>query len=234
MGKDNILKSMLNAKVDMTPNGYIADQLNPKQFADCHELFFDKILEIHASDITGVEGYGPFDEDCKPEYRTCGEFMLDTFAEHKEGYWYHWREMFETTVLEQDFFEKYFHEMIDRLPYCEGQRYLIYNNTFFKNMITNGKTMVGFPDWSRSGICDFLIDFAIMDLNKPYLRIPELLFEYCQKRNIVIPEFHERFLCVAYYKGIDTLRWHASIDDKVSCTSIMKSIIELKDRIYSL
>lgn len=40
-------------------------------------------------------------------------------------------------------------------------------------MITDGKEMVGFPDWSRSGICDFLLDFAIMDLNKPYLKIPE-------------------------------------------------------------
>lgn len=48
-------------------------------------------------------------------------------------------------------------------------------------MITDGKTTVGFPDWSRSGICDFLLDFVIMDLNKPYLNIPELLFEYCKK-----------------------------------------------------
>ena len=50
-------------------------------------------------------------------------------------------------------------------------------------MITDGKTTVGFPDWSRSGICDFLLDFAIMDLNKPYLHIPELLFEYCKKEH---------------------------------------------------
>lgn len=101
-------------------------------------------------------------------------------------------------------------------------------------MITDGKTQVGFPDWSRSGICDFLLDFAIMDLNKPYLNIPELLFDYCGKRNIVIPDFKERFLCMAYYKGIDVLRWHASIDDEESCMSIMKSINELKDRIYAI
>lgn len=84
------------------------------------------------------------------------------------------------------------------------------NNTFFVNMITDGRTTVGFLDWSRSGICDFLLDFAIMDLNKPYLHVPELLFEYCKKRNITIPDFQERYLCMAYYKGIDVLRWHAS------------------------
>ena len=130
--------------------------------------------------------------------------------------------------------EKYSKEMNDRIDYCEGKRYLVNNNTFFEIMITDGKTTVGFPDWSRSGICDFLLDFAIMDLNKPYLNIPELLFEYCKKRNIVIPDFKERYLCMAYYKGIDTLRWHASIDDTESCKSIMKSISQLKDRIYAL
>ncbi|WP_018755542.1 hypothetical protein [Paenibacillus terrigena] len=234
MGKDNIIKAMLSEKVSMTPNGFVADHLSLQQFADSYELFFDKILEISSSDIAGVEGYGEFNDDCKTEYRTCREFLIDTFADDHEGYWFNWREMFETTVLERDFFEKYFKEMEGRTRYCEGNRYLVYNNTFFENMITDGKTIVGFPDWSRSGICDFLLDFAIMDLNKPYLNIPELLAEYCKKRDIVIPDFKERYLCMAYYKGIDTLRWHASIDDTESCMSIMKSISELKDRLYAL
>lgn len=234
MGKDNVIKSMLSDMVSMTPNGFDANRLTPEQFADVHELFFDKIFEIHSSDITGVDGYGEFNEDCKPEYGTCREFLIGTFADHKEGYWYHWQEMFETTVLERPFFEQYHRAMEDRIPYCEGERYLVYNNTFFRNMITDGKTTVGFPDWSRSGIADFLLDFAIMDLNKPYLKIPELLVEYCKRRDIVIPDFKDRFLCMAYYKGIDTLRWHASIDDTESCTSIMKSVSQLKDRMDAL
>ncbi|WP_427180556.1 hypothetical protein [Paenibacillus sp. TC-CSREp1] len=234
MSKDSIIRSTLSEKVCITPNGFSADQLDMEQFRACHELFFDKIMEIHISDIKGIEGYGEFDDGCKTEYGSCKEFLVGTFAEHKEGYWYNWKEMFETTVLDRDFFETYLQEMKDRIPYCEGKRYLVYNNTFFSNMITDGKTTVGFPDWSRSGIGDFLLDFVIMDLNKPYLQIPERLFEYCKKRNIVIPDFQERFLCMAYYKGIDVLRWHASIDDTESCTSIMKSISELKDRIYAL
>jgi len=234
MSKDHIIKSMLSDQVSMTPNGFLADQLSPAQFADCYELFFDKIMEISASDITGVKGYGEFNEDCKTEYPTCREFLIDTFAEEKEGYWFHWKELYDTTMLDRGFVESYLKEMEARIDYCEGRRYLVNNNTFFEIMITDGKTTVGFPDWSRSGICDFLLDFAIMDLNKPYLHIPELLFEYCGKRDIVIPDFKERYLCMAYYKGIDTLRWHASIDDTESCTSIMESIGQLKDRIYAL
>lgn len=234
MNKDNIIKSLLSEKVRMTPSGFVADQLSPAQFEDVHELFFDHLLEISSSDIAGVEGYGEFDENCKTEYGSCREYLIGTFAEDKEGYWYNWKELFETTVLKREFFGKYFKEMEDRIRYCEGQRFLVYNNTFFVNLITDGTSNVGFPDWSRSGIGDFLLDFAIMDLNKPYLNVPELLVEYCKKRDIIIPDFKERYLCMAYYKGIDTLRWHASIDDTESCLSIMKSIGELKDRLYAI
>ncbi|MFE4714352.1 hypothetical protein ACFRAM_26225 [Paenibacillus sp. NPDC056722] len=234
MSKDNTLKSMLSEKVSMTPAGFIADQLNREQFAEQYELFFDKIFDVSSSDISGVEGYGEFDEECKVGYGTCRDYLIDNFADDREGYWLNWREMFETTVLEREFFEMYFKEMEKRISYCEGQRFLVNNNTFFENMITDGQTTVGFPDWSRSGICDFLLDFAIMDLNKPYLRIPELLAEYSKKRGIVIPDYKERFLCMAYYKGIDVLRWHASIDDTESCSSIVKSISELKDRMDAI
>lgn len=56
--------------------------------------------------------------------------------------------MFQTKVLDQEFFETYFKKMEELIPYCENQRFLMNNNTFFVNMITDGKTMVGFPDWS--------------------------------------------------------------------------------------
>ncbi|SDE52542.1 hypothetical protein SAMN04488689_101799 [Paenibacillus sp. cl6col] len=34
MGKDNIIKAMLSDKVNMTPSGFVADELSPEQFAD--------------------------------------------------------------------------------------------------------------------------------------------------------------------------------------------------------
>ena len=37
MSKDNIIKSMLSDQVNMTPNGFVADQLSPDEFTDCCE-----------------------------------------------------------------------------------------------------------------------------------------------------------------------------------------------------
>ena len=59
---------------------------------------------------------------------------------------------------------------------------------------------------------------------------PEKLYEYAKKKNIEIKNFRERFLCMAYFKGIHTLMWHASIDDLESCESITRSINALEER----
>lgn len=234
MNRDIFMKQMLTDTVDMTPAGRISDELSPEEFAPVAERFFADILEISKANISGTEGYGEFNDENKLENTTLRQFLEFEFSSDREGYWKNWTRMFETTMLSKVFFDKYYAKMLQYAPFCEGRRYLVNNNTFFCNMIVKEDGKVGFPDWSRAGVCDFLLDFAIMDLNKPYLLIPERLYAYFKKIGMDVENFRERFLCMAYYKGIATLMWHASIDDEESCISIMKSISELEERIMAI
>lgn len=233
MTRDKLLKACMPVSVCMNPIGRNADELTPEEFEQDYEKFFESILEIQHADISGFEGYGELNEDNQPEARTFQEFLERTFDNEQEGYWYHWQELFETSMLTREFFETYYHKMLQYSPYCEEQRYLVNNNTFFVNMVVM-EDKVGFPDWSRAAVTDFLLDFAIMDLNKPYLKIPEKLWGYVQEKGLYVSSFKERFLCMAYYKGLSTLMWHASIDDVESCTTIIASIQELEERIMAL
>lgn len=234
MTRDLFVKGILSTTVDMTPVGKIAEELSSEEFESMAEQFFEGILEISKADISETEGYGEFNEENKLDNITLLEFLSSEFSPEQEGYWKNWTQMFETTMLSKEFFDKYYAKMMQYAPFCEGKRFLVNNNTFFCNMIVKENGSVGFPDWSRSGVCDFLLDFAIMDLNKPYLMIPEKLYAYFKKNGIEVEHFYERFLCMAYYKGIATLMWHASIDDEESCASIMKSISELEERIWAI
>lgn len=234
MNKNLLLQTILPKNVQMTPDGFSADILTVEQFSDCYEPFFDSILQISKADISDISGYGELDENGKTPFSSCESYLVGTFAEANDGYWYHWKEMFDTGVLNKTFFEKYFCEMLQYIPYCENQRYLCNNNTFFANLVTDGTALVGFPDWSRACICDWLLDIVILDLNKPYLLIPEHFNEYIKKKGIEILNFKERFLCMAYYKGLDTLRWHASIDDRESVESIMRSVEALGERFHKM
>lgn len=235
MNRDIFIRNLTKEKIEMSPKGRNSNELTPEEFESSYENFFDMILEIAATDISSLSGYGEFDENNRAPYETLEDFIRDEIINEKtEGYWKNWTQMFGTTFLEKDYYFGIAEKALKLAPYCEGRRYLANNNTFFCNMIVgdDGKTYCA--DWGRAGIMDFMMDFAILDLNKPYLLVPEKLYEYAKKRNIEIENFKERFLCMAYFKGIATLRWHASIDDLESCESIVRSINALEERMSKL
>ena len=230
MNRDIFIRNLTKDRIDMSPKGRNANELSVEEFEKNYENFFDMIFEIAGTDISSLTGYGEFDENNIAPYKTVEEFIIDTFNEEKEGYWHNWRQMFETSFLKKDYFEKIYAKALEYAPYCEGQRYLANNNTFFCNMVVDESGKTYCADWGRAGIMDYMMDFAILDLNKPYLLVPEKLYEYAKKKNIEIKNFRERFLCMAYFKGIHTLMWHASIDDLESCESITRSINALEER----
>ena len=235
MNRDIFIKNLTGEKIELSPKGRKANDLSPEDFEKCYENFFDMIFEIAATDVSDTHGYGEFDENNKAPFDSLETFIKDDMlGDPEDGYWKNWKEMFGTTFLQEDYYNEIAERALKYAPFCEGKRFLANNNTFFVNMIVgdDGKTYCA--DWGRAGIMDYMMDFAIMDLNKPYLLIPEKLHEYAAKKNIEIPDFKERFLCMAYYKGIVTLRWHASIDDLESCESIVKSLNALEERMNRL
>ena len=234
MNRDILIRNLTGDRIEMSPKGRCANELTVEDFEKEYENFFDMIFEIAATDISSLTGYGEFDETNKAPFATFEEFVRETFNEVQEGYLHNWTQMFDTTFLKKEYFDKIFAKILKYAPFCEGQRFLANNNTFFVNMIVDDAGKTYCADWGRAGIMDFLMDFAILDLNKPYLLVPEKLFEYARKKHIEIVNFKERFLCMAYFKGLHTLMWHASIDDLESCESITRSINELEDRMNRL
>ena len=234
MNRDIFIRNLTGDRIEMSPKGRCANELTVEEFEKGYESFFDMIFEIASTDVSSVTGYGEFTEDNKAPYASLEEFIRETFNENQEGYWHNWTKMFETTFLKKDYFDRIFAKAIQYAPFCEGQRFLANNNTFFVNMIVDDAGKTYCADWGRAGIMDFMMDFAIMDLNKPYLLVPEKLYAYAKKKNIIIESFKERYLCMAYFKGIHTLMWHASIDDLESCESITRSINELEERMSKL
>jgi hygromycin-B 4-O-kinase len=85
-----------------------------KIFKRCIKYFFEKILEISKADITTISGYGELNDECKTQYTTMQEFLINTFSNENEGYWYNWKEMFETTVLDKETFYHYYKKMEEK------------------------------------------------------------------------------------------------------------------------
>lgn len=233
MNRDNLLKQWLPESISLNPIGDDAGEIWIEEFDEIYPKFFDSVMQIQKADISSLEGFGELGDDNQLQYESFHEFITDTFADDKEDYWKNWRELFDTSMMTREFFEKYYNKMLSYSKYCEKQRYFTNNNLFFGNMVITDDS-VGFMDWDRAAVTDWLIDFACMDLHRPYFQVPEKLVSYLQDKGIEIENFKERFLCMAYYKGLDALRWHASIQDDVSCKTIMESIHNLEERILNM
>ncbi len=233
MNRDYLLRQWLPESISLNPIGEDAGNIWIEEFGEKYLKFFDSIMEIQKADISSLNGFGELDENNQPQYDSFHGFITDTFADDREDYWKNWRELFDTSLMTGEFFETYYEKMLHYSKYCENQRYFTNNSLFFGNMVMM-ENSVGFLDWSRAAVTDWLIDFACIDLHRPYFLIPEKLVPYLKERGIVVENFKERFLCMAYYKGLDALRWHASIQDDESCKTIMESISALEQRILNL
>jgi hygromycin-B 4-O-kinase len=232
MNREEWLKTHLPESLSLQAIGRILNELTIEEFEQEYKRIFDSIMEIHQVDVADTIGYGEFTMDGKLPYSTCKEFLQETFNEEREGYWKNWKKLFEGPLLDQDFFHTYYNKMMDYSDFCEGKRFLVNGFVYFDSM-TITKETVGFMAWDRSGVYDWMVDFITFDGNKPYLMIPEKLYAYLQENGIEVPYFKERFLCIAYFRGIDGLRWHASIDDEESCKSIMVHLASLEERILN-
>ncbi|MCQ2770800.1 MAG: hypothetical protein MJ236_03260 [Clostridia bacterium] len=227
-----IVQNLSNGIIPTNPQGESVNDISLADFDKSFEQYVNLVFEMSKIDVSTTIGYGEFWGNENAPYGSFKEFLIETFNPNNEGYWKNWHKLFETSFIKREYFEKIFNLALKYSDYCEGNRYLVNNSTFFCNMTSDGNRIYC-TDWSRIGIMDYFMDFAIMDLHKPFFFVPEKLYEYTKNKGINIPNFKERFLCMAYFKGIDTLRWHASINDIISCESITRSINDL-DRRMSL
>ena len=231
--RDIFIRQLIGNDNFTLPGGTLIRHFSNEQLEALLPHIFDAIFRTAAADISHICGYGEFDQNNQPQNKSCADFIREEFRDDLDNYWYHWRDMFKTTSLSEDFFNRIYSRALKYAPYCENQRYLTNGNTYFGNIVADGEK-IAFTDWSRAGIMDFMMDFVCMDLQKPWLKIPERLWVYANKRHISLPDFHQRFLCMAYFRGIGSLLWHTSIEDDESCRTITVYLNKLEQRIWKI
>lgn len=233
VSRDVFIRSLIGGEDFTLPGGQLINNRTNEQLEALLPHIFDAIFRTASADISSLEGFGELDENHRLPCRSMEEFIREEFRDDLDNYWYHWRDMFKTTALSEDFFEDIYGRALKYAPFCEKHRHLTNGNTYFGNIVAEGDK-IAFSDWSRAGVMDFMIDFVCMDLHKPWLKVPERLWEYAKQRHIPLEDFHQRFLCMAYFRGFGSLLWHTSIEDADSCRTITLYLNELEERIHKI
>ena len=135
MIKNETLKKILPSSILLNPIGKNGNEIWIEDFEQLYPLFFKSVLEIQKADISEFSGFGEFSEDGIPEFSTFKDFLVKSFDDSNDDYWKNWKELFNTSMMKKEFFEKYFNKMIELSSFCENQRFLVNNNLFFGNTV---------------------------------------------------------------------------------------------------
>ena len=122
MIKNETLKKILPSSILLNPIGKNGNEIWIEDFEQLYPIFFKSVLEIQKTDISEFSGFGDFTEDGKPEYSTFQAFLIKSFDDSNDDYWKNWKELFHTSMMKKEFFEKYFNKMIELGSFCQNQR----------------------------------------------------------------------------------------------------------------
>jgi hygromycin-B 4-O-kinase len=163
---------------------------------------------IGRADVGAASGYGAWDADGQGTNPTWHSFLADVIDDGSEGYYRNWHELFETTFLERDVYERVYRRMLELSAACPEARELIHNDYHFDNVLTDGRRITGVVDWGNACYGDRLFDAAWVAwvFEKDYgLDAATLLRE----RHGAAPGYDARMACYTLRIGLDDMRFFA-------------------------
>ncbi len=184
-------------------------QFNIEEIKNILPQAYQIIKNISKIDISNTSGYGWIDKSENGIFHTWKEHIDFVMQEEPDDMFYgKWYNLFDTTFLQRDVFENYYHKMTELYPYLPEQRFLQHGNFSMANIIVDKNRISGVIDWQDVRYGDSLFDFThfIFWLSEPLADyITQNYYKYLQTENENIKNFVQRIKCYKYYFALDAL-----------------------------
>lgn len=181
---------------------------------------FRILNRISRVDITSTTGYGWINSEENglfPAWKEHIDFVMQ--EEPAEMFYGKWYELFDTTFLQKDVYEKYYKEMVKLYPMLLERRSLLHGNFSMANIIIDADRVSAVLDWQDVRYGDPLLDFTslIFWLGKSLSDyILQEYYAHLKSENGDVQYYFERIKCYKYYLGLDALRFFAKTNQKNS------------------
>ncbi|HRH32768.1 MAG TPA: aminoglycoside phosphotransferase family protein [bacterium] len=181
--------------------GSLFKNLSDEEFDKALPSLFNTLEAIHTIDISDKEGYGKWDNEGIADKRNWKEVLLNVneYAVH----------MFDSSMLEKEVWDKAYTRLIDLLPFCSEEKYLVHGDYNFDNLFVKDEEVVGVIDWEGSMYGDFLYDIARLQFFAKDFDYEKAYLEFSNITGKKIENFEERVLCYKLYLGLGSLSFYA-------------------------
>ena len=187
--------------------GVTVNHMTPDEYQKVLPEMLSVLDAIHSTDIRATSGYGKWSpRNGVGEFDSWRDFVLSVGVHVKSG------DLFETSFLEKDVWEKVYSEIERLVEFSPNERWLVHSDYGGDNIVSDGEKVTGVLDWASSLYGDFLYDVAWLSFwsvkNDPE-KIAENVY-----RNKGIPNFEERLRCCKLRIGLGSLSFYAYSNQK--------------------
>ena len=120
--------------------GNILSALTRETYNKTLASIIQTLCAIHQSDISQWAGYGAIDVNGMGTASSWKNFIAAIKHEQHQGSFYgEWHSLFETTILERDFFDTVYAHMMHLRDACPEERYLLHGDFGYDNVLAEGE-----------------------------------------------------------------------------------------------
>lgn len=173
---------------------------------------FKVLDEIHKTDISKTTRYADWNRhgvgisnSWKEAILDVGEFIIDK----KTG-----KSMFDTTMLEKDFWNKSLARLVELVEFCPEERWLVHGDYGSDNVLADHGKITGVIDWGGSMYGDFLYDIAWLEFFSKGYPYEEAYKKHLFSQGRLPQDFDTRVLCYKLWIAMSSLSFYAYSEQK--------------------
>lgn len=192
--------------------GQQLNKLPLEEFKRLIPALIETLVAIHQIDVRDRTGFGSFDAQGVGQSPTWRDHLAGVNQEEPEGQFFgKWHHLFETSFLERAYFESFYNRLVEALPYCPEERYLVHGDYGFDNVLAAEGAITAVLDWPNAKYGDFLYDVAWLDFWAAEANFHAQFHQYYLTHGWAIPHYTERIHCYQAYMGLNALRFFAKV-----------------------
>lgn len=207
--------------------GITLDNLAPDAFDAMLPAVIAALDAIHSVDVRDQTGCGFFTETGAGMWQSWQGFLTNIKEEEPETSFYgKWHRLFDETFLDRDVWFSLYDEMVNLLPFCPDERWLLHGDFGFNNVLAQDGVITAVLDWSDAKYGDFLYEVAGLILMSPHIDYLTRFTNHYAAKGRAVPHFRERVRCYALHSGLDGLRFFAKQGDQTAYDWVLNRINE--------
>ena len=191
-----------------------------------HNVLIDSLLKLHTHPVLcQFRGFGSLGWESGQGLVSWHKHLISVFGQSAET-------LASDSLLSPECFNDYYQRLIQLLPYCPQEAWVLHGDFKAQNIIVNQGQITGIVDWSGLGFGDFLYDVAVYSFYLPaserQLFLQQALTRY-QQAGFDLTVCHQRLAAYTLHSALGALMTLGQRHAQFEFAQVQQELTQLLD-----